>query len=112
MFATLSHKYSKDKERLGFVLSDGSIIELENVAEDSTTTGEARAEDIIKYCDDAVATWHTHPMGSCEMSEDDASHFRAWPGLDHYIIGEDGVKRYFVDNGRIKCGGAYSFMAP
>lgn len=83
-------------ERHGFVMKDGSIIELENKSQTPEDSYLGDPEQVIKYCDDAVATWHTHPGKDSNLSAGDHDNFMNWPNLDHFIIGEDGISRYKV----------------
>ena len=48
-------------ERVGFILKDDSIVEVENVCHDPVNGFEVSGEDLLRYEHEAVATWHTHP---------------------------------------------------
>ena len=88
-------------ERMGLVLRDGTIIECQNVAADPMRTFLFRAEDLMEHEVAAVATWHTHPDQSCNLSLEDYDGFMNWPEWSHYIVGNDGVRRYYVEDGRM-----------
>lgn len=98
---SLADFYPGEKERVGFILKDGSIVEVDNIAPEPTKGFDVRAEDIIRYHEEVAATWHTHPGGSNNLSPGDADMFREWSGLTHYIIGENGVASYRVRYGRV-----------
>lgn len=50
---------------------------------------------------DTLATFHTHPGQSANLSYEDYESFMGYPYLTHYIIGADGIKSYRVVNGRL-----------
>lgn len=90
-------------ERVGCITKDGIIKEFVNESmepDESFIVGEA-ALKILE--DEAVATWHTHPQGSPNLSGDDYIGFRSWPDLYHFILGNPGVKcyKYSRDKGAI-----------
>ncbi len=89
------------KERVGFVLDDSTIIEVENICADPEEGFEVRGEDLLRYIDDAVATWHTHPGETSNLSYGDHHSFLNYPDLLHHIIGTDGVTTYAVRNGKV-----------
>ncbi len=88
-------------ERCGLVLKDGAVIELDNVAEEPEQGYEIAAKDVVKYEDDIVATWHTHPNHDSNLSERDYFGFLMWPNLKHYVVGTNGVAGYIVKDGII-----------
>lgn len=88
-------------ERCGLVLADGSIIEVENTHPNPTEGFKISARDLMR---DPVASWHTHPGASANLSQEDYRGFLQWPHLDHYIIGINGVRKYrIVDGVIIQC---------
>lgn len=93
--------FEGDKERVGFVLDDGTIIECQNIAPEPEDSFDVSGEEILKYCDRAVATWHTHPGAKSNLSVGDADTFVLWPDLLHYIVGIDGVTAYAVVNNSV-----------
>lgn len=93
--------YEGDNERVGFVLSDGSIVEVKNICHDPKNGFEVSGEDILKFHQDAVATWHTHPGAQSNLSVGDHDTYKMWPDLLHYIIGKDGISTYKVVNGKV-----------
>ena len=50
-------------ERVGFILEDGELVEVENVCPEPEEGFEVRGEDLVEYAERAVASWHTHPGG-------------------------------------------------
>lgn len=87
-------------ERGGFVLSDGSVVELDSQSGDDDSFLPSAA-DILEYAGQAVATWHTHPGASANLSVDDWQTFIDWSNLKHIIIGEDGIRFYRVADGMV-----------
>ncbi|AJD82918.1 hypothetical protein PJWF_00024 [Achromobacter phage JWF] len=85
-------------ERCGLILRDGTILECQNTHEDPHIGFEISADDLVKYASQAVATWHTHPATSSNLSPDDYEAFLAWPQLRHYIISEKDVWCFFIRN--------------
>ncbi len=83
-------------ERVGFILDSGEIVEVENVSVTSEEGFEVSAENLIRFEAGAVATWHTHPGESSNLSLDDYLGFLNWPDLRHYIVGSDGTKAFVV----------------
>jgi proteasome lid subunit RPN8/RPN11 len=85
-------------ERVGFVLSDGSIVECLNICPDPEMGFDVSDADLARYCDNAVATWHTHPDGTKLLSVGDYETFRTNDELVHFIIAADGVAGYYVEH--------------
>ncbi|MGN6820272.1 MAG: Mov34/MPN/PAD-1 family protein [Sphingomonas sp.] len=92
-------------ERCGFVLHDGTIVEIENCAEDPTRSYLMNSKQALPFIadDEVKATWHTHPQGEPNLSGEDYAGFLGWPDLEHIIIGiRDGKKcmmTYKVEDG-------------
>lgn len=84
-------------ERAGFIMTDGSIVEVRNIAENRQDDFLGYPDDIVKYCDDAVGSWHTHPGKDGNLSVKDYYNFSAWEDLYHCIVGSDGVRTYRYD---------------
>ncbi len=98
---TLLEYYEGEEERVGFVLSNDAIIEVDNIAEDKKEGFDVSSENILHYLDDAVATWHTHPNSTSNLSVGDFETFLNWPNQRHYIVGNDGVQEYYVEDGEV-----------
>lgn len=86
----------KGPESCGFVLLDGSVIEVPNVASNPKENFQVSEEDLQTYESQAVATWHTHPSSSCNLSAPDYLCFLAFPNLQHYIYDGDRLARYSI----------------
>jgi len=97
----LSEKYDSEVERVGFVLKTGEIIEVENVCAEPAEGFDVKGEDILKYAPQAYATWHTHPNADNNLSANDYETFLNWPDLVHFIVGTDGVRQYYVEEGEV-----------
>lgn len=88
-------------ERVGFVLDDGSVVEVENEALDPSLNFSIATEDLITFGDHAAATFHTHPGQVSNLSVEDHIAFQSWPDLLHHIVGSDGLSTYKVDGGKV-----------
>lgn len=86
-------------ERCGVILSTGKIIECKNIAEEPENSFEIGPEDMIR--EGVVATWHTHPRTSANLSVDDYAGFLNWPNLTHYIVSREAVRAYTVLHGMV-----------
>jgi len=84
------------KERIGFLLPT-LLVEVKNISQKPEDGAVISAEDLIKYCDVAIAAWHTHPGASANLSEDDYPTFKAWGKIPHLVIGNDGVRCFQYD---------------
>ena len=87
------------KERVGFILKSGEIIEALNEHPDAYTGFEVDMEDFLEKEPEIWATFHTHPGGPANLSMDDYTAFKNWPNWLHLVVGHDGIKVYKVDNG-------------
>ncbi|MBN7759788.1 hypothetical protein JYP52_01450 [Nitratireductor aquibiodomus] len=96
----LKNKLTDGPERVGFILPDGSIVEVDNVCTEPNEGFEVTADDLIKHLD-AVATWHTHPQAKSNLSTNDYYGFRNHPNWKHLIVGTDGVSMFRVEKGRV-----------
>lgn len=88
-------------ERVGFVLNDGTVVEVKNIHGTPQNDFDVDPKDLIKYEDTAIASWHTHPITTAHLSTDDYSGFTMWPDLLHWIVGTDGIAGYVVRNGAV-----------
>lgn len=98
---SLSNRYDDEVEHVGFILSHGKVIEVENISEEPDKSFDVSGADILKYENDAVGTWHTHPKADSNLSVGDMETFLMWPDLEHYIVGIDGVTKYIVRDGEV-----------
>ncbi|BAQ50282.1 hypothetical protein [Methylobacterium aquaticum] len=107
----LASRYEHDlaaPERCGFVLPDGSVVEVQNICHEPADGFDIAAEDLLKYEDNAIASWHTHTGTDCNLTRDDLASFLNYPHLHHYIVGSDGVACYAVEQGRVVRAATYS----
>lgn len=75
-------------------------VECKNICEDPNNGYEMSYEDMDKLDDsNTLGTFHTHPGKSANLSFEDYESFMSYPGLVHYIIGEEGVRSYKVIEG-------------
>lgn len=88
-------------ERVGVVLRDGTIVEMLNVSPQPEESFLVDPAEMLRYEDEMVATWHTHPKTDSNLSGDDYLTFTMWPDQLHLIIGTDGVKGYVVKKGSV-----------
>lgn len=101
------HLLTGTKERVGFVLADASLVEVDNICSEPEQGFEVSGADLLKYERTAIATWHTHPGATSVLSTNDYRAFSNYRKLKHYIIGTDGVQCYaFVDGLLVKVDGA------
>ena len=98
----LNDKYAPDgPERVGFILQDDTIIEVENIHDDPENGFRVSGADLARYSEQAKATWHTHPDHSKNLSVEDYHAFLLWPDLRHFIVGKNGTAEYFVEKGEV-----------
>lgn len=92
-------------ERVGFILKDLSVVEVNNICQDPENGFEVDTDDLMKYEDDIVATWHTHPGEgqTSNLSVADYLSFQNYPEWRHLIIGCDGISMFEVVNGKVLC---------
>ena len=92
-------------ERCGFVLDDGSIVEIANVSETPAASFKMDPVQVLEHLDRVKETWHTHPDTDPNLSGEDHSGFLAWPDMVHSIIGRRGgevvVTRWRVEEGLV-----------
>lgn len=106
MLETLLQPGDKN-ERCGLLLRDGTIVDIENIAEDPTIGFKMHPAQLVAFIDtgEVVATWHTHPDTDPNLSGEDYAAFHAWPDLCHKIVGRrDGkviVTTFKVENGLV-----------
>lgn len=82
------------------IRANGAIAELKNRADDPANF--FRFEQRSLTAKSVMATWHTHPGPSANLSIDDFYFFKSWPNLFHFIISTDEVACYFVcDDGKV-----------
>lgn len=88
-------------ERVGFILHDDSVVEVENIHPEPEEGASIRAADLFAYEHRAKAFWHTHPNSSCNLTTPDLRSFLGYPLHIHYVVGRDGVAGFAVLNGEV-----------
>jgi proteasome lid subunit RPN8/RPN11 len=89
------------KERCGLVLADGSILDVENKHPRPEVGVLFPARELVDHEHELAATWHTHPSTPSRLSQEDYIGFLQWPHIKHYIIANDGVRCYRIEDGLI-----------
>ena len=98
----LQERYEGDQERGGFVLDDYTLHELTNLSETPTEGAILDIQDgDLHLLPRVIATWHTHPGATSNLSVGDAETFCQWPQQFHAIVGENGIRWYGVKNGAV-----------
>lgn len=92
---------NNDVERCGLLLSDGTFVELQNMAESPINSFEMDPAAVLPLIESGhvVSTWHTHPHTSANLSGEDHSFFLNWPDLTHIIFAPEGMRKYEVKDG-------------
>lgn len=88
-------------EHCGFVLRDGSVVEVLNMHESPQDGFRISPEDILKHEATIIATWHTHPHTSGNLSVEDYRCFLNWPEWFHYICDRSKLHCYYVQTQRV-----------
>jgi proteasome lid subunit RPN8/RPN11 len=91
--------WSPNVERCGTINPD--IVEQTNLAEDPQNFFQLAMEDLSPEV--VLASWHSHPVTSANLSIEDYRFFQSWPKLFHFIIGVDEVRCYQVLDGIVYC---------
>ena len=73
----------------------------QNTCPDPRNGFQVSGDDLLRYDGQIVATWHTHPDASSNLSVGDYDSFMNWPEWRHYIAGDDGVAEYYVEDGAL-----------
>jgi proteasome lid subunit RPN8/RPN11 len=94
--------HTDTRERCGLVLSDGMVFQLDNIHPDPERGFMISGVELFKYQTMLAGTWHTHPGQSSVFSQEDHDGFMQWPDLTHFIVGNDGVRAYRVEDGIIR----------
>jgi len=88
-------------------LKDGSLVEIENIHSDPALGYRMNPEGVLPFisANAVTGTWHTHPGGDPNLSQEDYAGFLQWPELKHIIVGEvagvPAAEVYVVDNGLV-----------
>jgi len=87
-------------ERCGVITAEHRIIEESNRSE-FPEHAFVFDEGVLEQ--GAIATWHTHPVTTANLSIDDYRFFQSWPEMIHFIVGPDEVRCYQVQDGIVFC---------
>lgn len=96
----LKNKYDESgDERGGYITSDWKIFEVENQHTNKSNNFMFSCEDLEKLeSDNVIATFHTHPNKTSNLSKEDYDSFVNWEKLLHFIIGKDKISCYKVSD--------------
>lgn len=83
------------------MLLDGKIIEVENTHPEPDKGFKIPAAKLVEYEDQLYGTWHTHPMDTANLSQEDYRGFNQWSDLRHFVIGIDGVRCFELEGGLV-----------
>ena len=83
-------------EKCGFILKDGTVINLENKHPHPNLGFLIPDSDIDQYKDDIAAIWHSHPSNDVNLSVEDYAAFLRYPDYDHHIYGLNHMAAYYV----------------
>ncbi len=92
-------QFDFENEVGGFILASGEVVAADGEADQHNFT--MNSQFLLKYINDAVATWHTHPAATANLSLYDWDTFVSNPDLKHFIIAVDEVRGYEVVNGSV-----------
>lgn len=99
-------KEGDTEERCGFVTKRGRIVHVPNIADDPKAAFRIDPAATLSWLEKgAVATWHTHPYTTANLSGEDYECFCVWDNLVHYVIGRRNnqieVATYRVEDGLV-----------
>lgn len=89
-------------ERCGLILRGDKVVEIENIHPEPENGFMVPAKDMVKHESKLIGTWHTHINQSAALSQMDYIGFSQWPELTHFIIGNDGIRAYEVEDGFVR----------
>lgn len=106
MLSKLQALWKYAPEKVGLILLDHSIVELENIHPDPWHNFQLEPSGFEKtylhYPCKVKATWHTHPLTSANLSVEDYLLFLHLPERwFHYIISKDEVRCYYTQAGKV-----------
>ncbi len=84
-------------ERCGVVFASGEVLELPNTHVDPSNNFIIFEDDLLRP--NVVATFHTHPHTSPNLSVTDYYAFLAYPDLKHYILSKGKIWCFHTVNG-------------
>ena len=83
--------WNMDGERCGFVLRDGSLVEVENLASDPSNYFLISDESFEEYDGQIFASWHTHTHDSANISMADYETFTTSTLAKHVVVSRKAV---------------------
>jgi len=95
-------KPTDTEERCGLILKDGTVFQTPNRHDDPTIGFRIPGWEMVQHEDQLLGTWHTHPGGTSVLSQEDYNGFLNWPQLTHFVVGNDGVRAYRVEDGIVR----------
>ncbi len=101
MFDELQKLWGYCPEKCGLILSDNTIITLENIHPNPWDNFEIDPQALVEFEGKIAATWHTHPKTSANLSVEDYRLFQQLPDWYHYIIARDEVRCYYTQNNTV-----------
>ena len=88
------------EETCGFILKDGTVIEVANIHPDPTRYFRMSESEIEKHLPEIDIFWHSHPNGNLNLSLSDYFSFTQYPDHKHRIYGfDDKYAEYYVRRG-------------
>lgn len=96
LMVDLQQRWERGPERCGVVLASGEIVELTNQSDQPSLSFSVSDAELEPYLDQVVASWHTHPQTSGNLSVSDYRTFQNYPQWHHYIIDRTSVWAYSV----------------
>lgn len=97
----LRQKHDSFRERCGFILKTGEVVEVQNIHPEPMHYFEVDDTELEKYRDRIAATWHTHIHDSANLSAEDYHNFLKHQDWPHYIISSKNVWLYYVMNNKV-----------
>lgn len=96
----LQDKYRDEgNERGGYITSENIAFEVNNIHPQADNNFMFSCEDLDKLdSNDVIATFHTHPNKTSNLSKEDYDSFVNWEKLLHFIIGKDKISCYKVSD--------------
>ncbi|URG13841.1 hypothetical protein [Acinetobacter phage vB_AbaS_TCUP2199] len=89
--------WSPFSERCGFILKDGTQIEVPNIHKEPSNFFAMDPAEIEKYKDQIAYFWHSHVDDNINLSLDDYLSFLAYPDHRHRIYNSrDEYAEYYV----------------
>jgi len=95
-------------ECCGIILRDFTLVPLQNHSSTPELNFIMKWEDYEPYRDQIIATWHTHPHESANLSVADYLMFKSNPEWRHFIVARDIIWAYSTRNSRVFLDKTYS----